>query len=116
MKLNLAVVVGLFDAKTRDKLKELNTLRNKCSHRWLLNVPARHKKRQKGPRQPLLSFRGRNIHKLLVLTEFLHEYGNMHYDMLARELSKEPKPSFEKLSARQPPSDCTAKRRRGKRV
>lgn len=49
MKLNLAVVVGLFDAKTRDKLKELNTLRNKCSHRWLLNVPARRKKRQKGP-------------------------------------------------------------------
>ena len=32
MKLNFAVVLGIVRTGTKDRLTELNTLRNKCSH------------------------------------------------------------------------------------
>lgn len=41
MKLNFAVAIGLMRIKTREKLMELNALRNKCSHNWLLKTPVR---------------------------------------------------------------------------
>lgn len=44
MKLNLAVSLGLLDATTKTKLMELNTLRNKCSHNWILKSTVRHSK------------------------------------------------------------------------
>lgn len=48
MKLNFAFVLGLLNSKTKDRLAELNTLRNRCSHNWLLKRPLR---RGKGPKQ-----------------------------------------------------------------
>jgi hypothetical protein len=39
MKLNFAVVLRLLNANTKAKLEVLNTLRNKCSHNWLLKAP-----------------------------------------------------------------------------
>jgi hypothetical protein len=42
MKLNFAFVLGLLNSKTKDRLIELNTLRNRCSHNWLLKAPLRH--------------------------------------------------------------------------
>ena len=90
MKLNFGVVVGVITPKTRDKLKELNTLRNKCSHHWLLNVPIRKGKKPKQIKPRLLSFRGRDLHKIPVLKEFMGEYGRMYYRMFVKQLSKEP--------------------------
>jgi hypothetical protein len=51
MKLNLARALGLISTKTKDRLAVLNTLRNKCSHNWLLNRPLRRGRRpaQKSP-------------------------------------------------------------------
>lgn len=95
MKLNFAVLVGVFDENGRAKMKELNGLRNKCSHNWLLNVPVKRKKKQKGRAPRLLSWRGRDLHKVPVLKEFLGEFGNMYYDLLVSELSREPPPSSE---------------------
>jgi hypothetical protein len=40
MKLNFAVVVGIITPKIQTKLLTLNTLRNSCSHNWLLCVAA----------------------------------------------------------------------------
>jgi hypothetical protein len=47
MKLNFAMALGRLNARTKDRLMELNTLRNRCSHNWLLKVPVRHAKRPK---------------------------------------------------------------------
>lgn len=88
MKLNFAVVAELLDKKTKEQLGELNTLRNKCSHNWLLNVPASRKKRR-GPAPRLLTFRGRDVHKVSVLKDVIAEYGNIYYRMLARRLKRD---------------------------
>ncbi len=88
MKLNFAVVAELLDKKTKDQLSELNTLRNKCSHNWLLNVPGR--RAGKGlPRQRLLNFRGRDLHRAEVLRDLYAEYGNIFYRMFARRLYRD---------------------------
>ncbi len=89
MKLNFAVVVGVMSPKARAKLKELNTLRNKCSHNWLLNVAIRKGKKPRQIKPRLLSFRGRDLHKIPVLKEFMAEYGHMYYRMFVKQLSKE---------------------------
>src|SRR5215813_10324838 len=34
--LNLALAIGLIDLRTKERLVELNSLRNKCSHNWRL--------------------------------------------------------------------------------
>ena len=87
MKLNLAVVVGLFNSSTRDKLKELNAIRNKCSHNWLLNVAVRRGKNPKGTRPLLLNFRGKDLHKVAVLKDFSAEYGRIYYRLFAKAIS-----------------------------
>lgn len=86
MKLNFAVVIGLINSKTRDKLRELNTIRNKCSHNWILNVAVRRGKKTKQPRPRLLNFRGRDLHKVPVLKDFAREYGIIYYRMYAKSL------------------------------
>lgn len=88
MKLNFGVVAELLDEKTKERLSELNTLRNKCSHNWLLNVPARRKK-GRGSVPRLLTFRGRDVHKVAVLKDVIAEYGNIYYRMLARRLRRD---------------------------
>ena len=89
MKLNFAVVVGVISPKMRDKLKDLNSMRNKCSHHWLLDVPIRKGKKGRQPRPRLLTFRGSDLHKIPILKEFMGEYGLLYYKMLGRQLSKE---------------------------
>jgi hypothetical protein len=41
MKLNFAVGLGLIKPEDRKQLMELNTMRNKCSHNWVLNRAVR---------------------------------------------------------------------------
>jgi hypothetical protein len=88
-KLNFAIVVGVISPKARDKLRELNTLRNKCSHHWLLNVAVRRGKKTRQPRPRLLSFRNRDLYKIPVLKDFLREYGLIYYNMLGRQFRRE---------------------------
>lgn len=45
MKLNLAIALGLLNVSTKEKLTLLNTIRNKCSHNWLLKLPQRRGRR-----------------------------------------------------------------------
>jgi hypothetical protein len=84
MKLNLAVALGVINAPTREYLMELNTLRNKCSHKWLLKEPVRRKRRPKQKKPPLLLFRGNDLHNVSVLKEFMAVYGPMYARMFAR--------------------------------
>ena len=84
MKLNFAVALRLLDAKTTDRLIELNTLRNKCSHNWLLKMPVRHGKRPKQKKPPLLLYRGHDLHKVAVLKDFADEYGTIYVKLFLK--------------------------------
>jgi hypothetical protein len=74
MKLNLAIALKLISGKVKDRLIILNTLRNKCSHNWLLNVPLRYGKRPTQKKAPLLLYDGRNLHGVHVFKDFVNEY------------------------------------------
>ena len=87
MKLNFAEALGLFGSRTKDRLMELNTLRNKCSHNWLLKAPVRRGKRPKQKKPPLLLYRGRDLHEVGVLKDFAGEYGPIYSKLYAKYLS-----------------------------
>ena len=57
MKLNFAFVLGLLNSKTKGTLIELNTLRNRCSHNWLLKAPQRRGKAPLEKKAPVASLR-----------------------------------------------------------
>ncbi len=86
-KLNLAIALRLISGRTRGRLAELNKLRNRCSHNWLLNVKVRRGKGRKGKKPPLLHFKGRDLHRAEVLTDFLGEYGPLYAKVWATYMS-----------------------------
>ncbi len=74
MKLNFAVGLGLLTPSGRKQLMELNTMRNKCSHNWILNQVVRRGKRPKQLKPPLLLFRGKDLHKVATLKDLISEF------------------------------------------
>src|SRR5262249_38207601 len=78
MKLNVAVAINLLNAATSERLTELNTLRNKCSHNWLLKGPIRRGRRPALTKPPLLQYRGNDLHKVSVLKSFYGEFGPIY--------------------------------------
>jgi hypothetical protein len=83
-KLNLALAIGLIDLKTKERLVELNSLRNKCSHNWRLNVLRRQGRKPAHKKPPLLMYRGRDLHKAAVLEEFGHEYIELYLKLFLK--------------------------------
>ena len=79
MKLNLAVTLGIISARERKQLMELNTMRNKCSHNWVLRAPVRKGKRPRQKKPALLSFRGGDLHQFETLRKFCIEFGRIYY-------------------------------------
>lgn len=86
MKLDLALALKLFTKQTREQLAELNTLRNRCSHNWLLRSPIRKKRRPRQTKPPLLQFRGRNLHDVAVFQDMAGEYGVLYARLFVRYL------------------------------
>jgi hypothetical protein len=86
MKLNFAVALRLLNSGTRDRLMVLNSLRNKCSHNWLLKVPIRQGKRPRQKKPPLLLYDGRDLHKVDVLQEFSEEFGSIYFKLFIKYL------------------------------
>ena len=84
MKLNLAVSIGIMTATTQEQLTELNTLRNKCSHNWLLRVPVRRGRRPRQQKPPLLQYHGRDLHEVTVLEQFVDEYSPIYLKMFMK--------------------------------
>ena len=78
MKLNFAFVLGLLNSKTKDRLIELNALRNRCSHNWLLKARLRRGKAPKKNKPPLLRYDGRDLHNVEVIEDFTSEYGMIY--------------------------------------
>jgi hypothetical protein len=77
-KLRLLRGLGAVRRPTYKKLIELNQLRNKCSHNWLLNTHIRKGVQPRLPKRPLLQFRGRNLHNVKVLQDSVGEYGALY--------------------------------------
>jgi hypothetical protein len=75
------------NATTAEKLRELNSIRNKCSHNWLLNVPVRRRKKPAAPKPPLLTFRGKDLHNVQVLKGFCAEFGAIYYKLFLKYIS-----------------------------
>jgi hypothetical protein len=78
-KIALALALRVITSRTRDRLQILNTLRNKCSHNWVLKVPTRYGKRPAQKKPPLLLYEGRDLHSVPVLKDFVSEYGGGIY-------------------------------------
>jgi hypothetical protein len=78
MKLNFALALGLVSNRTKERLVILNTLRNKCSHNWILKVPMRYGKRPAQKKPPLLLYEGRDLHSVAALKDFVKEYGGIY--------------------------------------
>jgi len=78
MKLNLALALRLVNSKTKERLVILNTVRNKCSHNWVLKVPVRYGKRPAQKKPPLLLYEGRDLHSVAALKDFVSEYGGIY--------------------------------------
>jgi hypothetical protein len=84
MKLNLALALRLINSKMRERLIILNTLRNKCSHNWILKVPVRHGRRPAQKKPPLLLYEGRDLHSVSVLKDFMDEYSGIYLKLFMK--------------------------------
>jgi hypothetical protein len=86
-KLELAVALKIVPNKRRKRLAILNTLRNRCSHFWLLKVPVRKGRRPRQQKLPLLQYEGRDLHKTTTFRDFLGEYGPLYARMFVDYIS-----------------------------
>jgi len=84
MKLNLAFVLGILNSKVQSRLVELNSLRNRCSHNWILKAPLRRGKAPKKKKPPLLRYNGSDLHEVSVIEDFVGEYGTIYAKLFAR--------------------------------
>lgn len=70
-KLLLARSMNLITRAEFADLVELNTVRNRCSHTWLLNKITRRKIKRSKPKRPLLQFRGTNLYQTDAFLDFV---------------------------------------------
>jgi hypothetical protein len=84
MKLNFAVGLGLLTPAGRKQLMELNTMRNKCSHNWVLKSAVRRGKRPAQLKPPLLHWRAKDLHKVPVIKEFIAEFTVVYLRLYAK--------------------------------
>jgi hypothetical protein len=78
MKLNLAVAHHVLRGNVKEQLLVLNSLRNKCSHNWILRAPVRRGRRPTQKKAPLLHYRGGDLHNPSVLKDFCNEFGTVY--------------------------------------
>ena len=62
-KLTLARALDLVTTSQFKDLLELNSVRNRSSHNWLLDRVARRKIKRSEPKRPVLRYRGTNLYK-----------------------------------------------------
>ena len=77
-KLMLARSLNLVTPREFADLAELNTIRNKCSHTWLLNRVRRRGIKRSKPKRPLLRYRGTNLYQTDAFIEFV-DYFSAQY-------------------------------------
>lgn len=68
----------------RLQLEQLNRLRNKCSHNWLLNIKIRKGIKPSLPKRPLLDFRGGDLHTVSIMEKFIDQYTVIYLHLYMR--------------------------------
>lgn len=86
MKVNLALTLGIIRSSAARDLSDLNTLRNKCSHNWLLAQPVRRGRRPAQRKPPILHYKGGDLHKLPSLNLLLETVGPLYWRLFQRYL------------------------------
>jgi hypothetical protein len=79
--------LNLITPKQYDHLKELNRIRNVCSHNWILDAPRykqiREKNSNKRVTDHVVTYKGRNLLDSKVFAdEFVPTYGGLHIKLL----------------------------------
>lgn len=82
-KLRLARVLSLISKAQYSSLDRLRALRNKCAHRWTLDV-IRRKGRKPQTTKRLLELGGRNLFDLAVLRDFMHVYTGIYLRLFSK--------------------------------
>lgn len=82
-KLSLARGLGLITPSLQKKLAELNSLRNKCSHHWLLYVRPRRNKKRSAKKPHLLAYKGHSLHDPEVFEDFFSDFGELYLRLYA---------------------------------
>jgi hypothetical protein len=59
-------------------------MRNTCSHNWILNGAVRRGKRPRQLKPPLLQFRGKDLHKVEVVKDFISEFSVVYLRLYAK--------------------------------
>jgi hypothetical protein len=85
-KLNFATALGILRSPDVNRLTRLNTLRNKCSHNWLLSGAVRQGKRPAQKKPPLLYYEGGDLHKLVTLKTLVAEISGVYFRLFLRYL------------------------------
>lgn len=77
-KVELLRALGLIDRRFHKKLKELNRVRNACSHNWELNTLIRRGVKRHIPKKPVVEYQHQNLYRLPVIKAFIEEYGSLY--------------------------------------
>lgn len=85
-KIKLARVLRIVSKGQYGKLNQLRSLRNKCAHKWILDV-VRKRRRKPGLPKRLLEYEGHNLFELNVLEQFMHVYSRIYLKLFSRYLS-----------------------------
>ncbi len=83
-KVMLARGLGLIAPKEYDDLSDLNTMRNRCSHKWHLGKIIRRKLKPSKPKRPLLRFRGTNLYRTDDFIEFERYFAKLYVRLWMR--------------------------------
>lgn len=84
-KLQLARLLGLINKATSEKLKKLNTIRNKCAHTWILNIKTWKKEKKKRRKRPFIEYHNKNLlNQKVFLEKFLPEYNKIYLKLFER--------------------------------
>jgi hypothetical protein len=83
-KLTLARALDLVTTSQFKDLLELNSVRNRCSHNWLLDRVTRRKIKRAKPKKPLLRYRGTNLYKTDAFLEFASHFTKIYLKLWLR--------------------------------
>lgn len=82
-KLKLARVLRFITKKQQSRLDTLSSLRNKCAHRWILDVVRKRGYRNRATTR-LLEFENKDLHELGVLESFVRVYSGIYLALFSR--------------------------------
>jgi hypothetical protein len=77
-KVTLAVALRLVQQAMARKLREVNRLRNKVSHNWLLSTLIRRGIKPTQRKRPLLEYQGRDVYKVRELRRFVNDATSLY--------------------------------------